>query len=97
MLYKTDRDDNNYLTVQDEVVEVLTKEQYKSRFSTSNTLTPSWESVMVEGIFPSKSTLNISGLAFENYIKGWHGADSAPPMENIFKTVFASFFTPTLI
>ena len=31
--------------------------------------------------------LTLSGLAFENYIKGWHGADYAPPMESAFQTV----------
>ena len=33
LLYKTDRDSNQYHTVQDEVVEVLTKEQHKSLLS----------------------------------------------------------------
>ena len=26
--------------------------------------------------------LTLSGLAFENYVKAWGGADSAPPMKN---------------
>ena len=33
ILYKTGKDGNRYRTVQDEVVEVLTEEQHKSRLS----------------------------------------------------------------
>ena len=39
----------------------------------------------------NQGLLTLTGLAFENYMKGWHGPDSAPPMENTFQTVFGQF------
>ena len=40
--------------------------------------------------------VTLLGLAYENYIKGWHWVDSAPPMENTFQTVFSQFLYTNL-
>ena len=40
--------------------------------------------------------LTLSGLAFENHIKGRHGADSALPMENTFRLFFGEFLSNNL-